>query len=145
VNVERIQQKQTVETFDARVRTGGAEQWLSITLSPVKNASGNVIGISMVARDITARRQAEAALATSEEQFRRAVEEAPIPVIMHAEDGQVLQVSKAWMRLTGYRPEDIPTLEAWLGHAHGSGGFDVRDHVQRLFSGRRSTSPPNWR
>jgi two-component system, chemotaxis family, CheB/CheR fusion protein len=135
VNVERILQKQTAETFDTRVRTGGGEAWLSVTLSPVKNARGNVIGISMIARDISARREAEAALTVSEEQFRRAIEEAPIPVIMHAEGGEVLQVSKAWTGVTGYRPEDIPTLDAWLSHAHGSGGADVREHVQRLFNG----------
>ncbi len=102
-NVDRIKHSKDVETFDTvRIHKDGRELSLSITLSPVKNHRGEVIGVSTIARDISARRGAEAALVVSEEQFRRAIEDAPIPVIMHAEDGQVLQVSKAWTALTGY-------------------------------------------
>jgi PAS domain-containing protein len=57
----------------------------------------------------------------AEEQFRRAVEEAPIPMIMHAEDGEVLQISRSWTELTGYTLADVPTLDAWLNHAYGDG------------------------
>ena len=101
----------------------------------MKSDRGEVIGISTIARDISARRVAEAALVVSEEQFRRAIEDAPIPVIMHAEDGEVLQVSKAWTALTGYTPEDIPTLDAWLSHAHGAWGNEVRERIHQLFRG----------
>jgi PAS domain S-box-containing protein len=85
--------------------------------------------------DITGAKATEAALRASEEQFRRAIEEAPVPVIMHAEDGQVLQISKTWTELTGYTPEDIPTFDAWLNRAYGSGADQVREHVRRLFGG----------
>ncbi|MEA3213550.1 MAG: two-component system, chemotaxis family, CheB/CheR fusion protein [Chthoniobacter sp.] len=135
-NVDRIKHSKDVETFDTvRIHKDGRELSLSITLSPVKNYCGEVIGVSTIARDISARRGAEAALVVSEEQFRRAIEDAPIPVIMHAEDGQVLQVSKAWTALTGYAPEDIPTLDAWLSHAHGTWGNEVRKRIQQLFRG----------
>src|SRR5438046_1639295 len=43
--------------------------------------------------DVTARKQTEEALRHSEEQFRRAIVDAPIPIIMHAEDGEILQIS----------------------------------------------------
>jgi PAS domain S-box-containing protein len=94
-------------------------------------------GFVEFALDVTARREAEAALRESEEQFRRAVEEAPIPVIMHAEDGQVLQISRTWTDLTGFRPEDIPTFEAWLNDAYGEGADAVRTHMHELFAGSR--------
>jgi len=77
------------------------------------------------------RRTAE--LTRSEEQFRRAVEDAPIPVIMHAEDGQVLQISKTWACLTGYTMEEVPTFDAWLTRAYGFGANEVRNAVRRLF------------
>ncbi len=74
-----------------------------------------------------------------EEQFRRAIEDAPIPVIMHAEDGEVLQISRTWTELTGYTLADIPTVDAWLNHAYGDGADAVRNHVQALFTDDRRT------
>lgn len=135
-NADRIRERKTVETFETvRIRKDGHEISLSITLSPVKNSGGELIGVSTIARDISARLGAEAALTVSEEQFRRAIEDAPIPVIMHAEDGQVLQVSKAWTELTGYTPENIPTVDAWLGRAQGPWEKEVRERIQELFRG----------
>lgn len=90
---------------------------------------------------IAARRDLELAAAAtraSEEQFRRAIEEAPIPVIMHAEDGQVLQISRTWTELTGYTHEDIPTFDAWLNHAYGYGADLVRERMQTVFAGKNA-------
>lgn len=74
-----------------------------------------------------------AELSRSEEQFRRAVEDAPIPIIMHAEDGEVLQVSKTWSALTGYTIQDAPTFDSWLTRAYGFGANEVRKAVKGLF------------
>lgn len=136
-NLDRIRQRQTVETVDAlRIHKDGHEIWLSVSNSPVRNRRGDVIGLSMIARDVTARRAAESAVALSEEQFRRAIEDAPVPVIMHAEDGQVLQVSNSWTALTGYEAKDIGTLDVWLSRARGPSGPEVREQIRGLFSGK---------
>jgi two-component system CheB/CheR fusion protein len=87
------------------------------------------------ATDIDDLKQAESLLKASEEQFRRAIEDAPIPVIMQAEDGEVLQISKAWTELTGSRLNDIPTFDAWLSRAYGPGADKVRRHMHDLFNG----------
>jgi diguanylate cyclase (GGDEF)-like protein/PAS domain S-box-containing protein len=58
------------------------------------------------------------ALRESEARFRNAILDAPIPVMMHTEDGEVLQINKVWTELTGYSPNDIPTLSAWIQKAH---------------------------
>lgn len=91
------------------------------------------------AADLIEHRQAEAALRESAEQFRRAIEEAPIPVIMQAEDGQVLQISKTWTELTGYSQQDIQNFDAWLNRAYGEGADALRQHMEELFKGRRRT------
>jgi PAS domain S-box-containing protein len=54
---ERIAQYETV-----RRRKDGQEIYVSLTISPVRDVSGSIIGASTVARDITARKRAEEAL-----------------------------------------------------------------------------------
>jgi PAS domain S-box-containing protein len=52
-----------VQRFDTvRRRKDGRDIDVSVTISPVRNAAGHVVGISKVARDITGRRRAEEAL-----------------------------------------------------------------------------------
>jgi two-component system CheB/CheR fusion protein len=80
-----------------------------------------------------ARREAEEALRLSEEQFRHAIVEAPIPILMHAEDGEILEMSRAWTSLSGYTREDIPTFRAWLDQAYGPAAEDTEAQIRRLF------------
>ncbi|MGV3539509.1 MAG: PAS domain S-box protein, partial [Rufibacter sp.] len=89
--------------------------------------------VAVLFNDITQRKKSEAALIKSEEQFRQAIQDAPIPIIMHAEDGEVLQISRTWTELTGYHPDDVPTFEHWLTQAYGEGANMVREHIQQLF------------
>ncbi|MBI3867241.1 MAG: response regulator [Verrucomicrobia bacterium] len=77
--------------------------------------------------------QRTAQLSRSEEQFRRAVNDGPTPVIILAQDGQVLQINKAWSHLTGYSIEELPTLDAWLTLAYRFGANEVRRAVRSLF------------
>lgn len=52
--------------------------------------------------------------------------DAPLPIMLHAEDGQVVMLSREWMRLTGYTLEDIPTVDAWLRAAYGPEVAEIR-------------------
>ena len=118
----------------------GSWRWLksrdTVFLRGPGGAARQIIGL---AEDVTGRKAAEAALRASEEQFRRAIEEAPIPVIMHAEDGEVLRISRTWTELTGYALPDVPTVDAWLTRAYGPGADAVRAHMHELFAGDRRT------
>jgi PAS domain S-box-containing protein len=90
-------------------------------------------------RESSERKLAQESLKASEEQFRRAIEEAPIPVLMAAEDGEVQQLSRGWVELTGYTRKEIPTIDAWLGKVCGSVREQVRDQVRELFQQGRRT------
>ncbi|MBV8851971.1 MAG: PAS domain S-box protein, partial [Sinobacteraceae bacterium] len=102
----------TGEAFDCEYRlrrADGQYRWFIGRNVPLRDTAGAITGWFGTATDIQDLKEAQAALHAGEEQFRRAIQDAPIPVIMYAEDGQVLQISRTWTELTGYTPEDIPT------------------------------------
>ncbi len=90
--------------------------------------------IAILAQDITERKQVEVALRESEDRFRRAVTSAPIPIMIHAEDGQVLTINTPWTRLTGYEHSDIPTIADWTRKAYGTQMDLVRKEIDHLYS-----------
>jgi len=91
------------------------------------------VGISAFAKDITARKQIETALRDSEEQFRRAVVVAPFPIMIHADDGEILTVSDVLTELTGYAHEDIRTMSMWTERVYGQKSQEMNNFITRLF------------
>jgi PAS domain S-box-containing protein len=119
----------------------GQIRWINALGNTIYDESGNPRSMSGICLDITERKKTEEFLRTSEEQYRRAIEEAPIPIIMHAEDGEVLQLSRSWTELTGYKKEEIRTFDEWAKRAvYGVGADDVRDYMKKLFSSNSSNS-----
>lgn len=65
------------------------------------------------------RQRAEQKLRESEQQLQRALRYSPVPLMIHAEDGEVVQINDAWSDITGYKLEDIPTIAKWTERAYG--------------------------
>ena len=111
----------------------GRKRWLSTRIYPLEDANGNVKNIVITHENITERKQAEQALRQSEDRFRRAVLESPFPIMIHAEDGEVLQINKVWTELTGYEADEIPTLSAWTERAYGERKDIVKSRIDKIF------------
>ena len=56
---------------------------------------------------------AEAFLRASEARLRATVQAAPYPLMLHASDGEILQLSEAWTTLTGYASTPVTTTDEW--------------------------------
>ena len=93
---DRIVHFQTV-----RRRKDGSTLDLSLTISPVKDRAGRVIGASNVARDITHLKLIERALRESEERFRAMVETTPECVKVVAADGTLQHMNSAGLAMVG--------------------------------------------
>jgi PAS domain S-box-containing protein len=61
----RIRDGQRIEHFETeRVRKDGERIQVSLSVSPIRDASGRIVGAAKIARDVTERRRAETALAS---------------------------------------------------------------------------------
>jgi PAS domain S-box-containing protein len=68
--LESIRRGQCIEHFETiRRRKDGGLLDISLTVSPIRDAEGNIVGASKIARDITRRKRVEVALRASEEQL----------------------------------------------------------------------------
>jgi PAS domain S-box-containing protein len=71
VIIERIKRGERIEHFDTlRIRKDKTPLEISLTISPVRDVSGKIVGASKVARDITQRKRTERELRESEERYR---------------------------------------------------------------------------
>jgi PAS domain S-box-containing protein len=71
VIIEQIKKGERIEHFDTvRVRKDKTPLDISLTISPIRDANGKIVGASKIARDITQRKQIERELRESEGRYR---------------------------------------------------------------------------
>ena len=100
---ERVDHFQTV-----RIRKDGTTLDVSLTISPVRDSAGRVIGASKVARDITTQTRVEQALRESEERFRAIVDTTPECVALIAPDGTLLHMNLPGLEMvSAHSAEDV--------------------------------------
>jgi PAS domain S-box-containing protein len=78
---------------------------ISLTISPIRDKEGKIIGISKIARDITLAKKAESLLRISEKRFRTLTESLPQLIWTADKDGSVDFFSQQWYDYTGSTPE----------------------------------------
>lgn len=71
-------------------------------------------------------------LELTEERFRLAILNAPLPIMLHAENGEVLQINCAWTEISGYESSEIRTIEDWTEKAYGSHKSLVQRDIKAL-------------
>ena len=82
----------------------------------------------------TERIKADQALQESEERWRKAVAGSPIPIMIHDEDGKILQVSEGWSLFSGYSIDEIPTITDWIEKAFGKKFELAKENISQLFN-----------
>jgi PAS domain S-box-containing protein len=112
-----------VEHFETeRMRRGGTRFWVSLTISPIKDEAGNVIGASKIARDITRQREAEARerllsaeTASASAKFRAFFEQGAMFAGIADLQGTVLEANRLSWEGGGYTRDQIVGKPFWEG------------------------------
>lgn len=92
----------------------GGRRWLETHANPLRDASGKVTALLGITRDITERKQAEAALLASEVRYRRLFESAKDGIlILDAETGLVVDVNPFLVELLGFSHEAFLGKKVW--------------------------------
>ncbi len=99
---ERVRHYETM-----RVRKDGRPIHVSLTISPVYDAQGRVVGASKIARDITAHRAAEQALADSEERLRAVGESVPVVLFAFDAGGRLTLLTGRAVETLGFKREGL--------------------------------------
>ncbi len=116
----RIRRGESVEHFETvRVCKDGKKIDVSVTISPVRDSSGTIVGASKIARDITERKRTEQALRESENRFRTLIEQASDAFFLHDGEGRFLEVNRQACESLGYTREELLRMRV----------FDVEQEV----------------
>ncbi len=94
---------------------------------------GDQMKARLTMTNITDRIEAEKHLRESEARFRRAVIDAPEPIMVYTEDGEVILLSQVWAECTGYNLHDLPTVAHWMRHISPNMVDQSQSDVERLY------------
>lgn len=84
---------------------------VSLTISPIRNDEGRVIGASTITHDITHRKRAAEALAESEKRYRDMFElNNAVMLIVNPATGSIVDANSTACRYYGYSPEEFSRL-----------------------------------
>ncbi len=97
-----------VEPFESlHVRKDGGAVSVALTVSPVQDARGRVVGASAVMRDITERMRAEERAGTASRYARSLIEASLDPLVTISPDGKITDVNEATTKVTGVPRERL--------------------------------------
>jgi len=109
--LEQIGKGNPVDRYETvRVTKDGRRIHVSLTISPIKNHQGTVIGASTIARDITDQKDAQRILRESEERFRNTFEQAAVGMAHVDSEGRFIRINKRYCDIVGYSTDEIPGL-----------------------------------
>jgi PAS domain S-box-containing protein len=139
--LERVRRGELIDNFETvRVHEDGRNVDVSVSISPLHSAAGDIIGVSKIAHDITESKRTQTALTRESEERQRIFETSQDLILVTDSFGHFVQVSPSVENILGYRPEEM------IGHSavdfiHPD---DLESTRQEMRSARRGLQVRNF-
>jgi PAS domain S-box-containing protein len=134
-------------------KAGAGHRWFDVRASPLRDETGHVIGGSVIGRDITGQREAEALLRAKEARFRALGLQAPVGIFETDAGGHCTFVNTRWCELTGLAP-DMALGRVWSQAVHPDDlarvafawdrAIEVQGEFRAEYRLRREDGPDVW-
>ena len=119
-----IQAGKTISNFETvRLRKDGSELHIMVTVSPIHDADGRIVGASKIVRDISREHENQERLRQSEAQFKALADNIPQLAWMSDPEGHIFWYNKRWYEYTG--ADEAATL------GHGWRSVHHPEHEER--------------
>lgn len=104
--LEQIKRGKSIHHYETvRKRNDGVSIYVSVSISPIKNQKGQIVGASTIARDITTevsdRKKAEEKLGAALQYARSLIESSLDPLVTISAGGKITDVNEATIKVTG--------------------------------------------
>jgi PAS domain S-box-containing protein len=152
--LRRLSEGDAIERYEtARITKEGRRLDVSVSLAPIRHSNGKIVGLSEIARDITAQKHAQQSLRESEERFRLVANTVPVMIWMSAPDKLRTYVNEPWLAFTG-RSREQELKSSWAEGVHPDdlkdcwktyeASFDKREPFQMEYRLRRHDGEYRW-
>ncbi len=114
-----------------RLKNTNEPLWISISLSPEKDATGDFVAVNGLIRDITKQKDAESQIQKKEEWEQLVVDASELGIWDWEVNSEDLQISRKWKAQLGYYPDELEDkFQTWMNKLHP----DDYNRVERSFS-----------
>ena len=134
--LDRVARGEAIEQHETlRLHKDGREVDVSLGISPIRSAEGEIVGVSKIARDISERNRTQRALNQEIEERRRIFETSQDLILITDTAGNFIQVSPSSMTILGYQPEEMIGRSA-VGFIHPDDLDSTREEMRSARRGR---------
>jgi len=104
----RVGQGEAIDHYETqRLHKDGRGVDVSLSISPIRSAAGEIVGASKIARDLTESKRTRSALNREIEERQRIFETSQDLILVTDSVGNLIQVSPSVTAILGYRPDEM--------------------------------------
>ncbi|OHD91928.1 MAG: hypothetical protein A2552_09540 [Sulfuricurvum sp. RIFOXYD2_FULL_44_160] len=133
-DMKMFEEKKSKSNFEWVTYPDGRHVYLFTVKSPLLNSAGKILGLVGNSADVTEQRITEEALTQKKKELETILQEAPNPIMLHNEAGEVIMVNRVWQSLSGYTFEEIDTVEKWAENACAKDKPLMNQYMDELYS-----------